>query len=392
MMKNSIFTIVKKEFTRFFGDKRLVFTTILMPGIVVYVMYTLVGNIMKNEFTSAENFVASGYVQNMPLELESMLKQLPVEWRDVDSSEVNDIKIDLAEKEADLLVLFPDNFMENMSNYDVNKQTAAPNIEIYYNSGKPESAEVNAMLNSLLINYESSITNRFDINGGSVDYDLATEQDTTGQVFSLILPMLLMSFSFSSCISVAPESIAGEKERGTIATLLVTPMKRSSFALGKIISLSSIALLSGLSSFTGTMLSMPGLLGAANLDTSFYTAKDYALLLGVILSTVLLLVSLISVISAFSKSIKEATTICSPLNILTIVVSLVPMLENDILGKAWMFCIPFLNSVLCMNSIFSFKTNIIYIVISIISNILYTVILTFLLTRIFNSEKAMFSK
>ena len=67
MMKNSIFTIVKKEFTRFFGDKRLVFTTILMPGIVVYVMYTLVGNIMKNEFTSAENFVASGYVQNMPL-------------------------------------------------------------------------------------------------------------------------------------------------------------------------------------------------------------------------------------------------------------------------------------------------------------------------------------
>ena len=238
----------------------------------------------------------------------------------------------------------------------------------------------------------TSLTNRFDINGGSVDYDLATEQDTTGQVFSLILPMLLMSFSFSSCISVAPESIAGEKERGTIATLLVTPMKRSSFALGKIISLSSIALLSGLSSFTGTMLSMPGLLGAANLDTSFYTAKDYALLLGVILSTVLLLVSLISVISAFSKSIKEATTICSPLNILTIVVSLVPMLENDILGKAWMFCIPFLNSVLCMNSIFSFKTNIIYIVISIISNILYTVILTFLLTRIFNSEKAMFSK
>lgn len=391
-MKNSIFTIIKKEFARFFGDKRLVFTTILMPGIVVYVMYTLVGNIMENEFTSAENFVASGYVQNMPLELDSMIKQLPVEWQEVDSSEITDIKTDIAEKEADLLVLFPENFWKTMSDYDVNNQAAAPNIEIYYNSAKPESAEVNAMLASLLINYESSITNRFDINAGSVDYDLATEQDTTGQVFSLILPMLLMSFSFSSCISVAPESIAGEKERGTIATLLVTPMKRSSFALGKIISLSSIALLSGLSSFTGTMLSMPGLMGAANLDTSFYTVKDYALLLGVILSTVLLLVSLISVISAFAKSIKEAATICSPLNILTIVVSLVPMLGNDILGKVGMYCIPFLNSVLCMNSIFSFKANILYIAIAIVSNIIYAGILTFLLTRIFNNEKAMFSK
>lgn len=391
-MKNSIFTIIKKEFARFFGDKRLVFTTILMPGIVVYVVYTLVGNIMEKEFSSAENFVASGYVQNMPLEFEAMFKQLPVEWQKVEASELTAIQSDLAEKEADLLVLFPENFVETMSNYDVNNQTAAPNIEIYYNSAKPESAEVNAMLTSLLINYESSITNRFDINAGSVDYDLATEQDATGQVFSLILPMLLMSFSFSSCISVAPESIAGEKERGTIATLLVTPMKRSSFALGKIISLSSIALLSGLSSFTGTMLSMPGLMRAANLDTSFYTLKDYALLLGVILSTVLLLVALISVISAFAKSIKEAATICSPLNILTIVVSLVPMLGNDILGKVGMFCIPFLNSVLCMNSIFSFKANILYIAISIVSNIFYAGILTFLLTRIFNNEKAMFCK
>lgn len=391
-MKNSIFTIIKKEFARFFGDKRLVFTTILMPGVVVYVMYTLLGNIMENEFTSAENFVASGYVQNMPLELESMFKQLPVEWQEVDSAELTDIQTELAEKEADLLVLFPENFVETMSNYDVNNQTAAPNIEVYYNSSKPESAEVNAMLTSLLIDYESSITNRFDINAGSVDYDLATEQDTTGQVFSLILPMLLMSFSFSSCISVAPESIAGEKERGTIATLLVTPMKRSSFALGKIVSLSSIALLSGLSSFTGTMLSMPGFMGAANLDTSFYTVKDYVLLLGIILSTVLLLVSLISVISAFAKSIKEAATICSSLNILTIVVSLVPMLGNDILGKVGMFCIPFLNSVLCMNSIFSFKTNILYIAIAIVSNILYAGVLTFWLTRIFNNEKAMFSK
>lgn len=89
---------------------------------------------------------------------------------------------------------------------------------------------------------------------------------------------------------------------------------------------------------------------------------------------------------------KEATTICSPLNILTIVVSLVPMLGNDILDKAGMFCIPFLNSVLCMNSIFSFKANILCITLAIVSNILCAGVLAFLLTRIFNNEKAMFSK
>lgn len=70
-------------------------------------------------------------------------------------------------------------------------------------------------------------------------------------IFSSMLPMLLMIFLFTGCMSVAPESIAGEKERGTIATLLVTPVKRSHIAIGKIIALSIIALLSGISSTLG---------------------------------------------------------------------------------------------------------------------------------------------
>lgn len=72
-----------------------------------------------------------------------------------------------------------------------------------------------------------------------------------------MLPMLLMLFLFSGCMAVAPESIAGEKERGTIATLLVTPMKRSDLAIGKILALALIALLSGISSALGTVLALP---------------------------------------------------------------------------------------------------------------------------------------
>ena len=116
------------------------------------------------------------------------------------------------------------------------------------------------------------------------------------------------------------------------------------------------------------------------------------MLLGVILSTVLLLVSLISCISALAKSIKEAAGLCSPLNILTMVVSLVPMMGGDDLKKIGMFFVPILNSVLCMNAIFSFEVNVMHVVLTIVANVLYTGLLTFVLTRIFNSERAMFSK
>ncbi len=65
-MKNNTLTIIKKEFARFFGDKRMMFSTIIMPGLMIFIMYTLMGNIMAGQLVSAEGFTASGYVQNMP--------------------------------------------------------------------------------------------------------------------------------------------------------------------------------------------------------------------------------------------------------------------------------------------------------------------------------------
>ena len=392
-MKSNMLTIIRKEFARFFGDKRMVFTTIFLPGLMIYVLYTLMGNIMTNQFTAEDNYIASGYVQNMPEELENALGEFSVKWETVSGSEVEGIRESLAEQEADILLIFPENFVERVDAYSPLSAMPAPNVEIYYNSSKPESSDIRSALVSFLANYEASIANKFDVNAGNAKYDMASDKDMTGQLFAMLLPMLLMNFLFGGCTSVAPESIAGEKERGTIATLLVTPMKRSSLALGKIISLSCIALLSGVSSFVGTMLSMPKLMGAAEgLDTSYYTVKDYALLLGVILSTVLLLVSLISVISAFAKSIKEAAGICSPLMILTMVVSLVPMMGAEVFQKAGMFFIPIFNSVLCMNAVFSFKVNVLHVGLTIFVNIACAGVLTFVLTKVFNSEKAMFSK
>ena len=67
-------------------------------------------------------------------------------------------------------------------------------------------------------------------------------------------------------------------------------------------------------------------------------------------------------------------------------------LNGDELKKLSMFFIPIYNSVLCMDAIFSFEVNLVKVLIAIGMNIVYSCILTFVLTRIFNSENAMFSK
>lgn len=390
-MKKDMLTIIKKEFSRFFGDKRLVFSTILMPGLLIYLIYTFMGKGMMNAFQTDDAYVAKAYVENMPEDFTTVFASMSAEWITVSETETDEIKEKLKNKEADVLVVFPEAFTELVSAYDVTTGMAAPNVEIFYNSTESESEKMYSILTEMLDAYESALANKFDVNAGEGEYDMASEKDVAGQIFSMLLPMLLMTFLFSGCISVAPESIAGEKERGTIATLLVTPMKRSALALGKIISLSCIALLSGASSFIGTMLSLPSLTGG-EVSTAVYTILDYVLLLGIILSTVLVLVALISIISALAKSIKEASTAVSPLMILVMVISLIPMLGGEGQKGLGAFFIPLYNSVQCMHGIFSFAYEPVQMIITMVINVVAAGILAWGLTRLFNSEKVMFSK
>ncbi len=393
-MKKNMLTIIKKEFARFFRDKRMVFTTILMPGLLIYLIYSFMGAGMMREFMTDETYVANAYMQNMPEELAPLFAQLSAGWTEISASETDAVKTQIQDKGADVLIVFPKEFVARVEAYDVHSGDAAPNVEIYYNSTESESVKLRSLLMDILDDYESSMANRFDVNAGDASYDLATEKDVAGQIFAMILPMLLMSFMFSGCVAVAPEAIAGEKERGTIATLLVTPMKRSALALGKIISLSCIALLSGLSSFLGTMSALPKMLGGAEtgMNTAVYGIVDYVMLLGLILTTVLVMVSLISVISAFAKSIKEASTAVSPLMIIVMVISLTPMFSGGGERSLGWFLIPIYNSVLCIHGIFSFSGRALEIGVTIVVNLLCAGVLSWVLTRLFNSEKVMFSK
>ena len=389
-MTNNTITVMKKELARFFGDRRLVITTLLLPGLMIYVVYSFLGGAMMKTILPEESYVAKAYVVDMPDSLREELRGLRVDWQQADREQLTEIKQEIRDKQSDGLVVFPGDFDEAVESYQVTSGETAPNVEIYYNSTETESNHFYNEVSEILEGYETSIANKLDINAGdSVYYDCATSKDATGQIFSMMMPMLLMMFLYSGCMSVAPESIAGEKERGTIATLLVTPMKRSSLALGKVFSLSIIALLAGCSSFLGTFAALPKMMGGelTGVDSSVYVPMDYVMLLLIILSTVMVLVSVIALISAFAKSVKEAATTVSPLMIVVTFISLSPMLNQGEGVPLYRYLIPVYNSVQCMNGIFSFTYQPVEILVTVIVNLCMAGVLVFGLTRAFQSEK-----
>ncbi len=393
-MKNNTWTIIKKECARFFGDRTMLLTTVIMPGLMIYLIYSFMGN---NFMKPKDLGRATLYVENVPESISPMLEALPMDMV-TEGADFEQLRGKLALKESKFVLLtFPEGFDSLTAQYDPASGLAAPNVQLLYNSASESSQQAYSMVSSVLNGYESTICNRFDINAsedGMAVYDLASNEDVVGNFFSELIPMLLLLMAFTGCMSIAPPSIAGEKERGTIATLLVTPMKRRELALGKVLSLSFFAMLSGLSSFTVMMLSLPKLIHADELgmDANIYQVSDYVVLLLLIFSTVLVLVSVTSIISAQAKSVKAASAVMAPLMLVVMLVGMIPMMSGTNVANLAYFAIPIYNSVLSMSQVFAHEASTIALFITLLSNCLYAILGVWILTRMFNSEKVMFSK
>ncbi len=376
---NNIITIVKKELKRFFTDKRMVFS-LIFPGILIFIMYSLMGNFMF-QTDSNDDYEYKIYTINEPQYFTYLFESLPynITFEESSMDKLDEIKEEVTNKEADLIIVYDEDFLADIQN------NVITDLAIYQNSSSDTSTQIYSVVNAVFVSYEESISNVFNV----VQEELADEADVVAMLLSSMLPMLLMMFLFNGSMAITTESIAGEKERGTISTLLVTPIKRREIALGKIIALSLTSLVAATSSFLGVMLSLPNLLGN-NLDmsVSMYKTSDYILLFLLIMVMVVLFVMLLSIVSTFAKSVKESQQLAMPIMVIVLVCGLSPMILTQI-NSDIVYFIPIINAVMCFTDVFSMDINYQLYFITLVINIVIIVIGVYSLSKMFNSEKIM---
>ena len=386
-MKN-IITIMSKEFARFFTDKRMILMTI-MPAIMIYAVYSLMGSFMGGLLAPDDDHTSQIYAVNAPVSIIQLTNSAGLNINNAAAGDVESIKERISENEVDLLMVFPQDFDTLVAGY-AERIGPAPDVELFYIMTEPNSQEAYHIIVTLLDMYKSSLISLFNVEST----DLATSENFAAMLISMLMPMLLMIFLFSGCMGLALESITGEKERGTLATLLVSPLKRRELAVGKILSLAVLSFLSGVVTAFATILALPNLMGAAGdeaINVAIYSAMDYFLLALVILSTLLLMVTMVSIVSAYCKTVKEAGQATTPLMVLVMIIGVSGMIGGSQTETA-LFLIPLYGSVQSMGGIFAMDYSIINVLIACISTTLYACIGGFILTKMFNSEKIMFSK
>lgn len=421
-MKN-IWTILKKELARVFTDKTMIFSLFILPPLTIYLIYGLMGLSLKNETEKINTYTPTVYVVNAPdtfVNNEKQVKsfsEIVEEYKQlmkltetnsliananffyINEDELEDAKSKLQTKEVDLILYFPTNFISLVQNGSTNNK---PQVEILYNIDKSYSESTYYDSLSLINQYKNTIAaTKIDLNELIIFDQKVTDVGDTekaqGRFLGMILPMILIIYLFTGAMSVGMESVAGEKERGTIATLLVTPIKRSELAIGKIISISIIAVLSSIASFLGIVAVMPQLTQMSGGDENIigglnYQVGDYLMLFGIMFVSVLMFVGLVLIVSTFAKTTKQAGALTTPLMLVVMGISFLNMFSMEVSQNPLEYLIPVYNIVLALKAIFQFSITFVNWLLAILSTIIFIVLLVFLIQKMFKSEKIMFSR
>lgn len=366
-----LLALMKKEFHRFFHDPRLI-VTMLLPGILIFLLYTFIGEIAYAEETRKFKVYLSGDPAVVDVIEQTILAGGDeAEWLPLQDEAEARAAIEAGEATA--ILMFTENF---------DPLREGGSVRIIYDNGNEDGVYFYSLVSSVLI----GVGMRFPIDAETVKEDVAVG----AEFLSTLLPMLIVCFIFSACMSVTLESVAGEKERGTLSTILVTSAKRSHIALGKVVPLSCISMIGAISSFLGVALSMPKLMGVSLGFLGGYSVWSYVLLLLLILSAVPLIVCAIAAVSALSRSVKEASAYTSVLMIFTMVLSIVTSFLPAMGG--WVAAVPIFNAVVAMQEILKGGLPVLSSLLAVGINLVYTALLVFALAKMLSSERIMFGK
>lgn len=388
--------IVKKELDKIFKSPRLIFSTFILPGLLIFLIYSVMGSSFTNVSEVQPSII---YVNEEVQSFQDAISNLPdlniqiVKYNNIDKEQ---IKKDIDETKYFLYIEFEENFDQKINDYITGKVNTSPVMEVYFDETSTESSTAYNKVVTILESMRSIITSQNSIPVNFISFmpiNVATEEEMSTQFFAMLMPMMIIIFIFAGGIAVGADTIAGEKERGTIATLLMAPINKNQIVLGKIISTVIITILSGVASFIGLAASMPSMGDMyGSVQSVNYSFITYIQLFVLILMVSLIASSIFLLASTLAKSTKEATTYAMPAYILAMVVSMMTIFDTSMPTNILPYFIPLYNLSIGIKGVLLNQITSIQILSIVFSTLAFFGIIIYLVTKLFKSEKLMFSK
>ncbi len=351
--------VFKKEVRDLIRDRRTLYSLVVLP-LLIYPVFIggiqrVISRIVMREATTVVDVGIVGkthapklwgYLQAEPL----------LRW-----IEVEDTIAPIEDKEVEAIIKIPEGFEVQLD------KGVTSEVKIFYTNTRFKSQAAAGRVKDVLDRYRKDYVNKvlqvkgvdtrvlepFDI----IKQDITPKKRAGMFVLGMMVPYVFIIMMMVGATHTATDITAGEKERGTLETILTAPLTRTELLLGKWLSVLVFALVTGMLAVIGLVVAIKfRLTPMGNIPGTeqmrFYISPGAAgLILVLVVPLATFLASLLITVSIIAKSYREAQTYASIIMMVVIFPAMVSMLPIDLTLRPKIAAIPILNFVLAMKQL-----------------------------------------
>jgi len=354
--RKRIIIVAKKEIIEFVRDWRTIVALVLVPLLLFPLLFIAFPIVMQNEAAELDQKTVDILVQSDDIEsyllqeIENQSALITVEPMPMNLSTLSD-----SGNNTDQL-----RNLEYDAILRIELRNDTWHYAILHLSTSEQSTEARSRILEVLVQWEEDLTseriesagldvestlNPLQWDGSIANADVATKGEQAGMLLSLFIPFVLAIWTASSAVQPAIDMTVGERERGTLESLLSLPLSRTELLLGKWLAVVSIT-------GVGVTLQIGGLLfGIAYLASDFIDVPSLSIEAILLLALAVgfygtMIVALYLALAMRSKSVKEAGSVLTPITLAMIMPILLTQFINlDDVEMFW-FGVPFVNVLL----------------------------------------------
>lgn len=381
MRWNKILITLKKELRAIVRDRKsfliILLTPFIVPAFVIGMSF-----LYEVMFSDMEEGSVVGIDYEINNTEKSIISEVGLETIKYDS--LKDMEEAYENGEISAYINFDNNVYQIYANVDdVDGGTAITSIEAYL------SAYNNYLAENYLLGEDIEPSSVFNIVTYNIN-SLSGENYIVEVLLDVALPYVIMVVAMTA-IACTTDLTAGEKEKGTLETLLTFPIKSEEIIFGKFFAISISSLLGGIISFILALIALKFSISTFDLfEGVSFDITFTKILMGIliIVSSAFIIAGLAIALASRAKTFKEAQTALNPIQFLVMVPLLLPIagIETDLLISI----IPMVGQGMLLNDLFGNSITFINVLAMFISSIVFIFIIITIISKQYKSEKVLF--
>ena len=394
--------LFKKEIIDIFRDKKTIFMMLVLPlllyPLLMIGMALLMSAITANQAQTVYKVSYENLEQTQISKIEDTFEDdsMKYKFKIVSSDNPQD---DLQNKKIDCYI-------------SVNKNDGKDVFTMNYLSASETSRNALGAISEALKIYQEDIRRQkieaLGMDADEVlnsiqvdDKDYSTKEESVGFLLGTIIPFFVIISILLGAIYPAIDVTAGERERGTLETLLTLPVSNFEMIMSKFLAVAVISCITAVLNILSTgasMLFMVNIMAGSVSDSVMKLNMDIHTFLPAILFLVIVIIAFALFMTAicmcvciFAKSFKEANNYITPVMLIVMFAGYSTMIPKVELTSATA-AIPVVNIALMIESLFTFEYNYPLYGIVLLSNVAYSILTIWILGRLYNSEQVLFGE